>query len=214
MIKRIIQSLAVCSLAIGCLYSANKTIAQEPVETVIVKEVKSKPIKLEIEKVDAPIVSDPVESVKQEPPYFVDIINGYITEESIFSICNDVGSKYDIDPYILQSIAYTESGYYVKATGSSNDSGLCQVVPKWNYDRIERLGITDIYDPYSSILLCADILDELQGLRYGNDISYVLMAYNMGATGAKKPYEAGHISDYARKVLEKKRELELEHGKL
>ena len=40
------------------------------------------------------------------------------------------------------------------------------------------------------------------------------MAYNMGATGAKKPYEAGHISDYARKVLEKKRELELEHGKL
>ena len=100
MIKRIMRSLAVCSLAIGCLYSANKTIAQEPVETVIVKEVASKSIKLEIEKVDAPIVSDSVEPVKQEPPYFVDIIDGYITEESIFSICKDVGNKYDIDPYI------------------------------------------------------------------------------------------------------------------
>ena len=212
MIKKITQSLVVLSLAISCLYFADGSDiekSEKKEKQIAVKE--QKPVKLEVKKVDIPVVAKPNKPnkpKKKEPAYFVDIVDGYITEESIFSICKDVGNKYGIDPYILQSIAYTESRYYVRAAGSSNDTGLCQIVPKWNQDRIKRLGITDLYDPYSSILLCAEIMDELKGYEHGNDISYVLMAYNMGATGAKKKYESGYISDYAKKVLAKKKELE------
>ena len=39
------------------------------------------------------------------------------------------------------------------------------------------------------------------------DIIFVLMAYNMGAYGATKPYESGVISSYATDVLNKFYEL-------
>lgn len=140
------------------------------------------------------------ETVTVEPLYYVDIVDGYISEDSLKSICRYVGSQYDIQPELLQAIAFTESRYKVNALGSSNDKGLCQIVEKWHTDRMKTLGITDIYDPYSNVLLCADIISELRTCKYGNDIQFVLMAYNMGKNTATKHYESGVISEYAMTV--------------
>lgn len=226
MFKRIIRSLAVASLMATCLYFADCNVVEEPTEVVadatvsvetepverVAKEIK--PDKVDIIKLDVPEVAEPVDAKPAEPGYYVDVVDHYITEDSLVSLCEYIGDIYDISPELLQAIAWVESRYKVDAVSSCNAKGLTQVMERWNRDRIKRLGVSDLYDPYSSILLCADIVDELKGLKYGNDISYVLMAYNMGATGAKKPYEAGRISTYAKNVLAKQKELEKEHRKL
>ena len=206
------------------LYLSLAAIPQPKKETIVTAETDQELEDITIEEYAAPLVTSPLEYSKNiifeepepepepepinEEPYFVDIVDGYITEESLRSICIYVGDLYDIPPNILHALAYVESRYNVNATGTSGDSGLCQIIPKWNRDRMKRLGVTDIYDPYSNVLVCADILKYNQSTKYGNDIRFMLMAYNMGVGGATKKYEAGIISNYANKVLAKSYELD------
>lgn len=217
--KKILQMMVVLSLL---LYLSLAAIPQPKKETIVTAETDQELEDITIEEYAAPIVTSPLEYSKNiifeepepepepinEEPYFVDIVDGYITEESLRSICIYVGDLYDIPPNILHALAYVESRYNVNATGASGDSGLCQIIPKWNRDRMKRLGVTDIYDPYSNVLVCADILKYNQSAKYGNDIRFMLMAYNMGVGGATKKYEAGIISNYANKVLAKSYELD------
>lgn len=175
-------------------------------EEVVEDEVVSADIETPI--IDMVGVSVPDIQEPQEPSYYIDIVDGFITEDSLASICKYVGAMYDIDPKILQAIAWIESRYKVNAVSKSNAKGICQIMEKWHKQRIDRLGVTDIYDPYSSVLLCADLISELSYNKYGDDIRFVLMAYNMGVSGATKSYEAGDISSYATNVMTKFYELE------
>lgn len=174
-------------------------IPLETIETMVEEAVEPEIV------VDEIVVEpeEPVEPDVPEPAYYVDVVDGYITEDSLRSICVYVGDMYDISPELLQAVAWVESRYKVRATSHCNAKGLCQIMQKWHKARMERLGVTDLYDPYSSVLLCADLLDELSRHKYGKDIRFVLMAYNMGQGGAVKPYKSGKISSYATKVLAK-----------
>lgn len=186
----------------------------KPVEIDIPVET----IETVVEEVDEVIVEpekpeEPVEPAIPEPTYYVDIVDGYITEDSLRSICVYVGDMYDISPELLQAVAWAESRYKVRATSHCNAKGICQIMKKWHKDRMKRLAVNDLYDPYGSVLLCADILDELSRGKYGNDIRFVLMAYNMGQSGAVKPYKSGKISTYATTVLEKMEEFQSKNSK-
>ncbi len=143
------------------------------------------------------------QKVKKKPAYFTEIKDGKITASSLKSICKYVGKKYSIDPILLQAIVFVESDYKVDCDGTSGDKGLCQIVERFHMERMEKLNITDIYEPYNNILLCADFIAELKSSKYGGDIYFVLMAYNMGLSGATKHYEDGRISEYAYKVVDK-----------
>lgn len=147
------------------------------------------------------------EIIEAQNEYYVDIVDGRITTDSLKSICRYIGNMYNIQPELLQSIAWVESSYIVNAVSKHNAKGLCQVMEKWHKDRIIKLNITDIFDPYSSVLLCADILSDIRGGKYGHDVRFMIMAYNMGVAGATKPYEVGNISDYTIKVMNKFQEL-------
>lgn len=223
MVKRIAQSLVIVSLLSTCLYFSPRQIDETIIQATNNDEEKilsndidiyADIIKNSKELVAMPIMYEEVEVeveeetieevIVEEPIYFIDVVEGYITEDSIKSICEFVSYKYNdrISPKLLQAIALTESEYYVNATGTSDDKGLCQVVCMWHKERIDKLGITDIYNPYENILVCADIINELMSSKYGYDIQYVLMAYNMGPTRANELYESGIISKYAFNVLE------------
>lgn len=141
--------------------------------------------------------------VIKKPAYFIEIKDGKITTPSLKSICEYVGKKYSIDADLLRAIVFVESDYKIDCTGTSGDKGLCQIVEHFHMGRMEKLNITDIYEPYSNILLCADFIAELKSSKYGGDIYFVLMAYNMGLSGATKHYEDGRISEYAYKVMDK-----------
>jgi hypothetical protein len=135
-------------------------------------------------------------------PYYYDISSdGYITEDSLRTCCMYVGQQFDVDPAILMAFAKTESNYNVYAVGYSDDRGLCQIVPKYNKDRINKLGVTDIFDPIQNLSLCADLIREIQDSTYGYDLRFVAMSYNMGETRAKELYVQGTISKYARKII-------------
>lgn len=138
------------------------------------------------------------------------------TVEDIIAYTEEIGAEYNICPELLQAIIERESRNNPKAT-NGGCIGLMQVSEKWHADRMERLGVTDLYDSYSNILVGTDYLAELwreaSKKGYGDDLYYVLMRYNMTADSANRLYESGIYSDYAISISERSAELEREHGK-
>lgn len=134
------------------------------------------------------------------PPYYAET---YLSAE-IVEICTEVGEDYGICPELLMALIEKESSGHADAQNGSC-KGLCQISERWHSDRMERLGIDDIYDPESNIRLCADYLTEM-GAEY-QDIAIVLGHYH----GEKSPEVT--ISNYTTWILERSEELEKAHGK-
>ena len=127
-------------------------------------------------------------------------------------ICNEIGEKYGICPELIQAIVEKESNYNENAVSSHGAIGLMQVIPRWNQDRMDRLGVTDLTDPYQNILCGTDLIAELAD-KY-EDLYMVLMCYNQGEYGgAIEQWENGQYSDYAVSIVERAAELEEAHGK-
>lgn len=133
-----------------------------------------------------------------------------ISEKQLIAYTEEIGQQYGICPELLQAIAERESNLHIYATNGTC-KGLMQISDKWHRDRMERLGVTNIYDAYGSILLAADYLAELA--EENGDLYYVLMRYNMKKSTADKLYEAGEYTDYAVEIAERSAELERLHGK-
>lgn len=109
--------------------------------------------------------------------------------------------KAGIDPAIIMAMAYRESSYNPKAIGDNGDSyGLLQVQPKWHYKRMQKLGCTDLFDPYQNVTVAIDYLCEMLN-RYGS-IDKALVGYNQGSYN-------GTITRYARTVLALAEELQV-----
>lgn len=120
-----------------------------------------------------------------------------------------VGEESGICPELLQAVAWQESGYQEDAE-AGGCSGLMQVAGRWHRERMERLGVHDLYDPEGNMRVAADYLAELFARH--EDPGMVLMVYN-GDSMAETYQETGELSDYAAAVLERSCRLEQEHGK-
>lgn len=134
------------------------------------------------------------------PPYYAET---YI-DPTYIEICTEVGEEYGICPELLMAIIEKESSGHADAENGSC-KGLCQVSERWHRDRMERLGVDDIFDPEGNIRLCADYLVEL-GAEY-QDIAICLGTYH----GEKHPEIT--ISNYTTWILERSEELERAHNK-
>lgn len=132
----------------------------------------------------------------------------YISNEAVVA-CEKYGEQYGICPELLMAMVETESGGDPKAVNGSC-KGLMQVSEKWHQGRMERLGVTNIYDTAGNILVATDYLYELFE-KYG-DVGLVLDVYN-GNSKAMSNAESGIISEYASKVLTRSEKLERIHGK-
>ena len=67
-----------------------------------------------------------------------------------------------------------------------------QIQQKWHWDRMERLGVTDLLEPSGNFRVGCDFLAELYA-KY-NDWNVALTVYNMG-------HDPGYITDYAKDVI-------------
>ena len=103
----------------------------------------------------------------------------------------------------------TESSGNPNATNGTC-KGLMQVSEKWHMDRMKRLGVKDIYDPYGNFLVATDYLMELAE-KY-EDLGLVLDLYN-GNSKAMQNAENGVLSEYAANILYRAEMLERIHGK-
>ena len=110
----------------------------------------------------------------------------------------------DICPELVQALIETESNWDPEAR-NGDCIGLMQISEYWHQDRMERLGVTDLTDPYDNILVGVDYLQELT-CRYV-DQAMVLMIYN-GDSRVWRFWETGEMSEYAAKILERAAELE------
>ena len=114
-----------------------------------------------------------------------------------------LGEETGVDPKIILALIYVESSYNADSIGDDGRSfGLMQVQRRWHEERIERLNVIDLLNPYDNVKVGIDYLSELYE-KYG-DIEMALVAYNAGPTGAWEHWFSKGIytSDYSRKVME------------
>lgn len=129
--------------------------------------------------------------------------------ETAQQACIEYGEQYGICPELLEAIIEAESRGQADVTGE-DCVGLMQINPKWHKDRMERLGVTDLFDERSNILVGADFLAEL--FEEYSEAAVVLGLYH-GEKNAVKKAESGKLSSYTKGILERSAELERLHGK-
>lgn len=133
----------------------------------------------------------------------------YIYPDDCYQMCEEIAGD-RISPEFLQSVIEHESNYNALAVNGTC-TGLMQINPKWHQNRMNRLGVTDLYDPYQNIMVGADYLCEL--FDKNDDAYWVLMMYNMSSDKANELSDRMEYTDYAVGICERAEELEEEHGK-
>ncbi len=124
------------------------------------------------------------------------------------SYAEEIVSLYypDLSVPLVVSVIEAESDGRAGLVNELGCKGLMQVYEKYHRERMEKLGVTDLLDPYSNILTGCDILNEYIGL-CGGDIHWALMRYN-GTRNAAERAEMGNYTDYVWKVMDRAGELE------
>ena len=122
-----------------------------------------------------------------------------------FIYCLSYG--YNIEFPFVMGVIGTESNFQPESISKSNDYGLMQI-NKVNHGWLsETLGVTDFTDPYENTRSGLFILRKL--FEKYEEPSKVLMAYNLGESGARKLWEQGIFeTTYSKKVMEKIAEFE------
>ena len=129
----------------------------------------------------------------------------YISEDAQ-EACVKYGEEYGICPEMLMAMIEKESSGRPDVE-SGGCKGLMQISDRWHKDRMEWLGVTDIYDVEGNIHVGADYLAEL--FEKYEDVRIVLMVYH----GEKNAANKEKLSSYADWILTRSAELERMNGK-
>lgn len=145
---------------------------------------------------EIPVVeTSAIKTAELENTYF-DVPLSEDLQDYIMNICEEYG----IDPAIVIAMIQKESCFTASAIGDGGNSfGLMQIQPRWHSGRMEKLGCTDLLDPFQNVTVGIDYLAEMLEW-YDGDIAKALTAYNRG-------YYAGTITNYAWSVIRISEEL-------
>jgi len=123
-------------------------------------------------------------------------------QEFLFYLCKG----YNLDFSLLVATVQTESDFNKSLISSTNDYGLMQI-NKMNHAELTKiLGVTDYLNAEQNMRAGCYILRKL--FEKYQSPALVLMAYNMGETGAKRLWNEGiYETDYTRKVFSAQRKL-------
>lgn len=133
---------------------------------------------------------------------------GYLPEKMqiyIRCICKQYDAPYAL---VLAMIEY-ESEYVFDAVGDDGNSiGYMQIYEKWHTDRMERLGVNDLKNPYQNVLVGVDLISYLLE-KYGT-VQDALAAYNYGERGAREHlWNNGiYVYSYNRQIMQRMKEIE------
>lgn len=115
----------------------------------------------------------------------------------------------NICPEFVQAIIERESTWNPNAV-NGDCKGLMQISESCHRDRMNRLGVDSLYDPYDNILVGVDYLAEL--FEKYEDPGAVLAVYH-GEKGGLQRASDGEYSSYTKGILERSENLERIHGK-
>lgn len=142
------------------------------------------------------------EEYRQTGGYFPEKMQVYT-----YCICKQYGVRYDLVVALIEK----ESGYKFDEIGDDGHSiGYMQIYEECHRDRMERLNVTDLTNPYQNVLVGIDYLSELIE-RYGT-IQDALAAYNYGEQGAKQHlWKKGiYVYDYNQTIMNRMKEIKEE----
>ena len=201
-LKIVFVELLILIVLAGCLRvepqaevrQEQTTTAEHP--TAIVEEVVQEQETAIVEEVEPEMVAEPTYKL-------CDIPLSQELQICVFDYCKDK----KLNPYLIFAMCERESQYKADAVGDSGRSlGIMQIQEQWHQERMDRLGCTDLLNPYQNVTVGIDILIDLYSKC--NDTAWVLMAYNGGETYANRNYNAGNISEYARYIMTRAEEME------
>lgn len=144
--------------------------------------------------------------VKEEKPYIEKLQDVKLSAEMQQWVMSYSYERH-ISPFIVFAIIEKESDYDAEAVGDAGESiGLMQIQEKWHQERMEELGLSDLWDSQQNIQTGVDYLLEL--LDENPDMEWVLNAYNGGRAYADRKKDTH--TEYATYILTRAAELEKE----
>lgn len=120
--------------------------------------------------------------------------------------------QYGVDYEMVFALIERESLCRWDIIGDDGEStGYMQIQERWHKDRMERLGVNDLKNPFQNIMVGVDYMAELQERTGGNNMD-TLAAYNYGYAGAKRCLwnEGVHEYTYNTEIMERAQELKEE----
>ncbi len=133
-----------------------------------------------------------IEPVEETPPeqtcFYKEVPLTYDEQESLQAACEEFKVPYALALGLIEK--ETDFRNILGDDGAS--AGYMQIQKKWHWDRMERLGVTDLTDPAGNFRVGLDFLSELYE-KY-DDWSMALTVYNRG-------HYPGYITNYAKAVV-------------
>ena len=172
LVAYLVGFLAVLVLAATMVVTGN---AEEPEVLVMTNTVyDGSPI---VEGIQEDFENEKIEAALVKQGYFrEDMPLDYDTQAFLRAACEESGVEFEL----ALAVIWKETTFR-NVVGDSGDSlGYMQVQPRWHGARMERLGVTDLMDPFSNFRVGCDYLAELLG-KY--PMAQALTCYNTGRPG-------------------------------
>ena len=138
--------------------------------------------------------NEKIETSLYETGYFrADVPLDGETQAFLRSACEEAGITYELALAVIR-----QETEFRNVVGDNGDSiGYMQIQPKWHEERMERLGVTDLADPYGNFRVGCDFLAELLE-KY--TLEEALTAYNSGKAGQSEYATSviGYMEEYNR----------------
>ena len=114
-------------------------------------------------------------------------------DDEVQQILQDACKEFGV-PYALTLGLIEKESTFQNISGDNGASvGYLQIEKRWHWDRMERLGVTDLTDPAGNFRVGLDYLSELYA-KY-EDWGKALTVYNLG-------HDPGYYTLYAYNVLD------------
>ena len=138
--------------------------------------------------------NEKIEAAMYETGYFrSDVPLDGETQAFLRSACEEAGITYELALAVIR-----QETDFRNIVGDNGDSiGYMQIQPRWHEERMDRLGVTDLADPYSNFRVGCDFLSELLE-KY--TLEEALTAYNSGKAGQSEYATSviGYMEEYNR----------------
>lgn len=157
--------------------STETPTTEKATEAPTVEKTTQKPVTTTKKPVTT-TVPETTEAVEPTPTnrYF-DVPLSHDLQDHIFRLCN----QYGVSPALVIAIIEKESGFNPDAVNYNGTCfGLMQVYKNCHTQRMYRLGVIDLFNPYQNVIVGIDILAELYSS--GNSTYWVLTQYSGGST--------------------------------
>lgn len=201
--KRIDATFGIAILltaAIALCSACNKTQPHEAPQEPATTAATAEPTKADTE----PEETEEPDTEPTEPPQTVMLYRVPLDDRLQLYIINEA-ERHGVDPAIVFAICEQESEYNANGIGDSGDSlGLMQIQERFHRDRMARLAVDDLMNPYQNATVGIDFLAYLIEYYRGN-VEMAIMAYNAGQAGAHNNWFRDEVfqNEYSQSVLMK-----------